>query len=73
MTISEHTITPELADLSRKTGPVVRPVSPQAINTLFSELEKYDSHERAETFDDLKEALNESRASIGAEPVFKNE
>ena len=51
----------------------MRPVSPQAINTLFSELEKYDSRERAETFDDLKQALNESRASVGAEPVFKNE
>lgn len=67
------TITTDLESVAGKTGLVVRPVSPQAINTLFSELEKYDSRERAETFDDLKEALNESRASIGAEPVFKNE
>jgi len=73
MSVSEHTITPELADLSRKTGLVVRPVDPHTISSLFSELEKYDSHERAETFDDLKHAINESRASVGAEPVFKNE
>ena len=67
------TITTDLESIASKTGLVVRPVDPHTINALFSKLEKYDSHERAETFDDLKQALNESRASIGAEPVFKNE
>ena len=67
------TITTDLESVAGKTGLVVRPVDPHTINTLFSELEKYDSHERAETFYDLKQALNESRASVGAEPVFKNE
>jgi len=70
---NSRTITTDLECVAAKTGLVVRPVDPHTINTLFSQLEKYDSHERAETFDDLKQALNESRASIGAEPVFKNE
>ncbi|MDX6578363.1 MAG: hypothetical protein QOE96_4316 [Blastocatellia bacterium] len=70
MSVSEHTITPELADLSRKTGLIVRAVSPPAINTLFAEIEKFDANERAKTFEDLKHALNETRASVGAEPAF---
>ena len=67
------TITTDLESVAGKTGLDVRPVDPHTINTLFSELEKYDADERAETFDDLKQALSESRASVGAEPVFKNE
>lgn len=70
---NSRTITTDLECVVAKTGLVVRPVDPHTINTLFSELAKYDSDERAETFADLKQALNESRASIGAEPVFKNE
>jgi hypothetical protein len=70
MSVSEHTITPELADLSRKTGLIVRPIDRSTINTVFSDLEKYDADERAETFEDLKHALNETRASLGAERAF---
>ena len=70
MRVSEHIITPELAALSGKTGLIVRAVNRSAINTLFAELEKYDADERAETFEDLKHALNETRASVGAEPAF---
>ena len=31
------------------------------------------SQERAESFDHLKSALNETRASLGAEPGYKDE
>jgi hypothetical protein len=43
------------------------------VNNLFDELEKYKSHERSETFDYLKRALNETRASLGAEPAYLDE
>ena len=69
-TVSE-TVTPSLAELSRKTGLILRPVD--SINNLFDELEKYDSQERAKTFNDLKDALNETRASLGAEAVYLDE
>ena len=36
-------------------------------------LMNYDSHERAETFDYLKNALNETRASLGAEAIYREE
>jgi hypothetical protein len=39
------------------------------VNRLFAELEKYDPEERAETFEHLKVALNETRESVGAEPI----
>ena len=48
----------------------MRAVSAPAINTLFAEIEKFDADERAKTFEDLKHALNETRASVGAEPAF---
>jgi hypothetical protein len=70
MSISEHTISNDLSALSRKTGLVVKPVNPQAIDTMFATLEEYDATERAETFEDLKRALNATRASVGAEPAF---
>jgi hypothetical protein len=35
----------ELAELSRKTGLVVRSLDSAAVDMLFAELEKYDSHE----------------------------
>ena len=40
---------------------------------LFDKLEGYDSNERAETFYYLKPALNETRASLGAEAAYKKE
>jgi hypothetical protein len=69
--ISEQTNT--LTELARKTGLVVRPLDPAAVNSLFAELEKYDSQERAETFNYLKRALNETRASVRAEPAYQDE
>jgi len=71
-TVSE-TVTPSLAELSRKTGLILRPVDLTTVNNLFAELEKYDSLERAKTFNDLKDTLNETRASLGAEPVYLDE
>lgn len=71
-TISE-TVTATLADLSRKTGLVLRSVDSAAVNNLFAELETYDSQERAETFDYLRRALNETRTSLGAEPAYLDE
>lgn len=70
MSVSEHTVSTDLKDLSRKTGLVVNSVDPEAIDALFAKLETYDASERTETFADLKRALNETRASVGAEPVF---
>jgi hypothetical protein len=35
----------ELAELSRKTGLVVRSLDSAAVDMLFAELEEYDSHE----------------------------
>ena len=37
----------------------------------FDKLAGYDSNERAETFNYLKRALNETRASLGAEAAYK--
>ena len=68
--VSEQIITPDLTELARKTGLLLRPLDPGAIDTLFAELEKDDVEERAATFDYLKHALNETRASVGAEPVY---
>jgi len=56
--ISE-TIARDLVELSRKTGIVFRCQDSAAVKALFAELEKYDSRERAETFDYLKNALSE--------------
>jgi hypothetical protein len=66
--VSEQIINPDLTELARKTGLLVRPLDPAAIDTLFAE--KDDVEERAETFDYLKRALNETRASIGAERAY---
>jgi hypothetical protein len=72
-TLTEETIAGNLAELSRKTGLLVRPLDAEAVNRLFAELEKYDAGERRETFDYLKRALNETRASLGAEPIYTDE
>jgi hypothetical protein len=63
----------ELAELSRKTGLMVRTPDSAEIDFLFAELEKDDSQERAETFEYLKSALNETRASLRAEPAYLDE
>lgn len=68
--VPEQIITPELTELALKTGLLVRPLDPAAIDTLFAELEKDDVGERTETFDYLEHALNETRASVGAEFVY---
>ncbi len=64
---------PDLVALSHKTGLVIRPIDPIAVNRLFDELERYDSKERAETFAYLKGALNDTRSAIGAQPAYRNE
>jgi hypothetical protein len=68
---SKQSAAVELAELSRKTGLVVRTPDSAEIDLLFSELEKYDSQERAETFEYLNSALNETRASLGAERAYR--
>jgi len=62
-----------LAELSRKTGLVIRSVDSEVISRLVLEIEKYESRERAETFVYLKRALNETRSSLGAKPTYANE
>lgn len=57
-------------ELSRKTGLVVRYPDSSALIDLFARLARYDAGERAETFDYLTHALNETRAAHGAEPAF---
>ncbi|MGH9932680.1 MAG: hypothetical protein ACREA9_26040 [Pyrinomonadaceae bacterium] len=64
---------PDLVELSHKTGLVIRPVDSVALNRLFTELERYDEGERAETFDCLKNALNETRRSLGAELTYQDQ
>jgi hypothetical protein len=68
-----ETVTSDPAELSYKTGLVVRQPDSATVSRLFDELERYDAGERAETFDHLKRALNETRASIRAEPIYRNE
>jgi hypothetical protein len=67
---SEQARALELAELSRRTGLVVRTPDSAEIDVLFAELEKDDSQERAETLEYLKSALNETRASLGVEPAY---
>jgi len=66
----EQTVIPGLADLSRKTGLLVRAVGPGTVERLFEEIEKYDSNERAETFQYLRHALHETRSSLSSEDVY---
>ena len=66
----KQTVSPGLVDLSRKTGLIVRAVRPGTIERLFEEIEKYDSHDRAETFEYLRRALRETRSSLGSEDVY---
>ena len=66
----EQTVIPGLAELSRKTGLIVRAVGRVTVERLFAEIEKYESHERAETFENLRRALNETRSSLSSEDVY---
>ena len=63
----------DLAELSRRTGLVVGSVDSKAIEVLFAQLEKHDLQERAETFGYLRNALNETRASLGAGPAYRDD
>jgi len=56
---------------SRRTGLIVRSVDADSMATLFDLLDDYDVNERAETFDYLEQARNETRVTLMAEPVFK--
>ncbi|HLE62788.1 MAG TPA: hypothetical protein VI750_06610 [Pyrinomonadaceae bacterium] len=67
---SKEAAASNLAKLSRKTGLVVRPLDSSTLDALFTELEKYDARERAETLDYLQGAINETRGSLGAEPAY---
>lgn len=66
----EQTFIARLAELSRKTGLIVRAVGPATVEGLFAEIAKYDSHERAETFEYLRRALHETRSSVSSEDVY---
>jgi len=66
----EQTVILGLAELSRKTGLIVRAVGSGTVERLFTEIEKYDSHERAETFEYLRRALHETRSSLNSEDVY---
>jgi hypothetical protein len=66
----ERTLIAGLAELSRKTGLIVRAVGPATVERLFAEIEKYDSQERAETFEYLRRALHETRSSLSSEDVY---
>ena len=63
-------VVPDLEDLSRKTGLIVRTVGSGTVEKFFVEIEKYDSHERAETFAYLRRALHETRSSLSSEDVY---
>jgi hypothetical protein len=66
----EQTGIPALAELSRKTGLMLRAVGPVTVGRLFAEIEKSDSHERAETFEYLRRALHDTRSSLSSEGVY---
>lgn len=68
---SSDRLTANLRELSRKTGLIVRSPDQAALTILFTRLEEYDSDERAKTLEYLRCALDETRAALGAEPVFK--
>jgi hypothetical protein len=61
----------DLKDLSRRTGLIVRSVDADSMATLFDVFDDYDVNERAETFDYLEQARNETRVTLMAEPAFK--
>jgi len=52
---------------------MIRSVDSDAIDSLLYKLERYDSRERAETFEYLKRALNKTRLSLGAEAAYRED
>jgi hypothetical protein len=72
-TETQPAISPELVELARRTGLILRPLTTEIIDQLYDELERDDPEERAETLAYFKQALNQSRAAVGAEPMFPNE
>lgn len=66
-------VSSDLAELSHRTGLVVRQPNSATISRLFDELGKYDAEERAETFGYLKRALNKTRSSLGAEAAYRED
>jgi hypothetical protein len=68
--LSEKSMAVDLGELSRKTGLVVRSPDSSALTDLFARLARYDADERAETFDYLTHALNETCAVHRAQPAF---
>ena len=66
----DKTIPPDLAELSLKTGLVLRTIDSESVNRLFAEIERYDYRERVDTFEYLKRALNETRDSVGVEHCY---
>ena len=69
----EQPVITGLADLFRKTGLIVRAVGRGTFERLSEEIEKYDSHERTETFEYLRRALHETRSSLNSEDVYVDE
>ena len=70
--LAEKSMAGDLGELSRKTGLIIRPLDSAALDTLFARLEEYDADERADTLEYPQPALDETRASLGEEPVFEN-
>lgn len=66
----EQMITAGLAQVSLKTGLIIRAIGYVTVERLFAEIEKYDLLERAETFEYLKRALHETRSSLSSEDVY---
>jgi hypothetical protein len=66
----EQTVIPDLAEISRKTGLIVRVVGSGTVERLFAEIEKYDSRERTKTFEYLRRALHETRSSLSSKDVY---
>ena len=63
----------DLEHLSRRTGLVVRSADCQSLAILFDRLAEYDVNERAQTFDYLTQAINETRSALSTELVFSEE
>jgi len=61
----------DLEHLSRRTGLIVRSIDAHSLTILFNRLAEYDPNDRAETFEYLKHALDETRTALNAESVFK--
>ena len=70
--LSERSMAIDLGELSRKTGLIIRPLDSAALDTLLAKLEAYDADERAETFDFLTHALNETRSLANCKKVRKH-